>query len=104
MQKLYNLTCKVLDFQNKCFVYPAIEPDHALFGWPDNQQFRIWPQNDENKAPKVLRLMDWMARNEMIRDEDKNRIKTIDINYYANNKWDHSVAIIFGFDYPASPL
>ena len=94
MQTLYNKICQVTKFEFGCFVYPAVRPEFALYGWKEDKDITIWPNEDENKAEEIQKMIDWMKEIGMTNNK---KLIGINLSYQVSNRWGHTATILFEF-------
>ena len=97
IQMVYNKICRMLPFGRNNFIYPAIEPDMALYGWYNDAEHAIFPNENLNNDEKVLELIKEMKTCNMISHDEVVEIK---LKYHAVNQWAHQANIIFQFANP----
>ena len=89
--------CKMLPFGRNNFIFPATEPDMALYGWYNNCTHLIFPNENLNNGNEVMELLEDMKKKNMISHDEVAEIK---FEYYAVNQWAHQANIIFQFENP----
>ena len=97
IQRIYNQICKMLPFGRNNFIFPAIETDMALFGWYNDCEHLIFPNENLNNEDDIKELLDSMLKENMISHDE---VKEIKFQYSAVNQWAHQANIIFQFNNP----
>ena len=94
MQRLYHSICRTIKFEVGGFVYPAVKPEFALYGWKEEKDIKIWPTEDENEASKLQEMLGWMEKEGMTNGK---QLIGINLSYQINNRWGHTVTLLFEF-------
>ena len=87
----------MLPFGRNNFVFPATETDMALYGWFNNCEHLIYPNENLNNDADIKELLSTMSKKKMISHDE---VKEIKLQYQAGNKWAHQANIIFQFNNP----
>ena len=80
------------------FIFPAICPEFAIYGWTHSTNIKLYPNQDDDKNEIVEKLLEEMKQRDMISHCEVN---SIEIEYSAATKWSHIAEIRMEFKNPA---
>ena len=96
LQWLYHNVCyNLISFEAQNFLYPAIEPNYALYGWKKSMKTTLFPNNNPEKDVEMKKIFGELKKRGLLSHDE---VKQVELHYHAVSRWSHVAEMIFEFE------
>ena len=96
LQWLYHEICyNLIPFEAQNFLFPAAEPNYALYGWKKSMKTTLFPNVDPRKNEKIEKIFDELKKRGLV---SHVKIAEMELHYHAASQWSHVAEIIVEFE------
>ena len=95
LQWLYHNICyNTIQFQAQNFLFPAMEPNYALYGWKKSTKITLFPNANPEKENEMKKIFEELKKRGLFSHVE---VKQMELHYHAISKWSHVAEIVTEF-------